>query len=483
MKRIINIRILFLTILCLGFASCRDWLDVQPKVAVSEELLFSKEQGYKEALTGIYMSMNKTSLYGRELTYGLIDGLAQRYRPSPSIYSIDYTSPLNYQFPSTHNESRTNAIWRDGYNVIANINNLLYWLDEKGHEVTFTEGYYNIIKGEAYGLRAFMHFDLLRMWGPIYMNNPADRSIIYRSALKREDLPLESANQIIEKIIADLKLAEELLENDPMNLVFPTSVYTHRGFLDFRFKRLNKYAVKAMLARVYMYKNDKENALKYAREVINARRPNSDPMFRLVTDNTQDRVMSTELIFSLSMKDFDVQVAADFRIWMMGNYYCSSSDFVYNIFDVTVDGRNDMRLREGQGFLLGTTGAMTLKYDQTRAFSFSVLNTMPLVRLPEMHYIVAECTSDLPEATHHINLVRVARGINTVSPFQNEAERIAAIEKEYRKEFYAEGQLWYFYKRHAYRRFTGYPTTLPDLTDANYRFAIPEDEAVLGLIN
>ena len=44
----------FLLILASLQVACKDWLDVKPKTAVEEDVLFSTEQGFKENLTGIY---------------------------------------------------------------------------------------------------------------------------------------------------------------------------------------------------------------------------------------------------------------------------------------------------------------------------------------------------------------------------------------------------------------------------------------------
>lgn len=68
------------------------------------------------------------------------------------------------------------------YNVIANINNFLEYVD-KNKDVLVTERYYETMKGEALGLRAFLHFDLLRMFGPIYKEHPASKAIPYRTTL------------------------------------------------------------------------------------------------------------------------------------------------------------------------------------------------------------------------------------------------------------------------------------------------------------
>ena len=50
---------------CIGIAlvagGCNDWLDVKPKSQAESEELFSREQGFKDALTACYIKMNSTS--------------------------------------------------------------------------------------------------------------------------------------------------------------------------------------------------------------------------------------------------------------------------------------------------------------------------------------------------------------------------------------------------------------------------------------
>ena len=55
------------------------------------------------------------------------------------------------------------------------------------------------------------------------------------------------------------------------------------------------------------------------------------------------------------------------------------------------------------------------------------------------------------------------------------------IEKEYRKEFYGEGQLFYFYKRNGYTTFLHSP--LSNMTESNYMFSWPDDETLFGKTN
>ena len=464
----------------LSLCSCSDWLNVEPKTNIEEKDLFKNEQGFKEALTGVYIKMGSTDLYGREMTYGFMDILAQRYENAQNQNANYSDASVWYTYPSTRTQPYTDAFWSNDYNLIANLNNLLANIEERGSVIT-TDGYRDIIKGEALGLRSFLYFDLLRMFGPIYKDNPTSPSIPYRTEFDRDVAKLLPANEVIDHIIADLKEAEQLLENDPMNISFPTWG-AETGFLSNRFNRMNKYAVKAELARAYLWKGDKTNAALKATEVINAPTSGGGRRFALITDNTLDKLGSTELIFALNMdaETFADQVENDFALTGWSYYVLMNVNKLYTIFDTSTDGMNDMRVKEGTGFTVNDNGAVTLKYSQENLPSPALKNTMPLIRLSEMYYILAECTDNLNEAATWLSVVRSARGIDEVT-FKNESDKQAQIEKEYRKEFYAEGQLWYFYKRLAYTTFQSCP--VENMTEKNYRFPIPDDETILGNIN
>ncbi|WP_455613938.1 RagB/SusD family nutrient uptake outer membrane protein [Bacteroides congonensis] len=481
MKKIIDISVCCLLLLA---TSCSDWLDVNPKNNIKEEELFSTEQGFKEALTGIYMAMCDVSLYGRQLTYGFMDILAQRYDTQSDTETLDYTRTDWYTFPSNQTENYTNKFWGGHYNIIANINNFLTNLETKGDVVT-SDGYQDIMKGEMLGLRSFLYFDLLRMFGPVYKDNPSSPTLPYRTEFDRSIVRLMPASELVDNLIATLKEAERLLENDPMNISFPTAGSYEEGvdpFLDYRFNRMNKFAVKAVLARVYLYKGDAQSkalAADYADQVIKASKGNSH-LFTLVTDNATDPVCSTELIFALSMdsEKYDDQIDLDFKAGMTNAYFIKNRDRVYELFDTEADGYNDMRMKEGQGFTISNTGSYTLKFRQTGLFSPAIENQMPLIRLPEMYYILAECTADLSESAETLSVVRSARGLSSIEVFAGEDEKMKEIEKEYRKELYGEGQLWYFYKRLGYKTFQFCPVN--NMTESNYRFPIPDDEKALG---
>lgn len=464
-------------------SSCTKWLEVEPKSNVKEERIFKHEQGFKETLTAAYIKMSASNLYGKELTYGFIDMLAQRYVMSEDRPLFFLNRPDFYSFVSgtTQKDNYTNRFWHESYNIIANINNLIKNINTKGQVIT-TPGLKDIILGEALGLRAFLHFDLLRMFGPIYKDNPQSPSIPYRLTFDRQTRQLLPATEVLDLILSDLVKAETLLKNDKMEINYALEGIPENPFLTRRSKRMNKYAVKALMARVYLYKGDIANAKEKAQEVINAKRNDGSKIFTFVTNNAKDHLLSNELIFALSMDDkvFPTTVLNEFLPSKFSHTTAGDRDRLHEIFDVEVDGINDIRMREIGGFTISAGYCVTQKYMQDN-YSLALNNTMPLIRLAEMYYILAEASDDLKESARHLSKVRKARALETLETFDSPETKLLNIEKEYRKEFYAEGQLWFFYKRHGYKTFQFCP--IQDMKEHNYRFTIPDDEITFGNID
>ena len=156
-KRMIYSLLLVLVVMT---SSCESWLDVQPRTKVKSDELFKTEAGFKDALIGVYTLMKAEALYGRELSYGFVDVVTGPYAAFNNTVYYD-VSQWKY-LTSTTVRSQIDAIWMKMYNLLANVNNLLDNIDDR--QSVFTGDNYNIIKGEALGLRAYIHFDLLRLF-------------------------------------------------------------------------------------------------------------------------------------------------------------------------------------------------------------------------------------------------------------------------------------------------------------------------------
>ena len=102
------------------------------------------------------------------------------------------------------------------------------------------------------------------------------------------------------------------------------------------------------------------------------------------------------------------------------------------------------------------------------------INQFPLIRLAEMYFIAMEC-GPLSEASRLYEEFCLSRDIELVN-LQSEAQLEEVLIKEYNKEFYAEGQAFYAFKRLAvenilWAKFPGdeesYVVPLP-LSEINY---------------
>ena len=264
-------RIDIILVLAFGITACADWLDVQPKTAIPGDKMFESEAGFKDVLTGFYLKMGSENLYAKELTYGYLELLSGNYDNYPGSKSLDKTQM--YEYDGLYLDLK-NKIYLEMYNIIANINNFLKYL-EKNRSVIKTNHYYEMMKGEALGLRAFLHFDLLRLFGPVYSANSSEKTIPYRKELNEKAPPRLTADEVIIHILTDLQEANDLLEqHDPQRFGYPDLMdIDYDAFVNQRQLRMNLYAVKAVLARVYSYKGDEESkgkAVRYAREVNSA---------------------------------------------------------------------------------------------------------------------------------------------------------------------------------------------------------------------
>ena len=206
-------------IMTMLFSACADWVNVSPKDEIEADKLFESENGFKVALIGVYSRMTLLDNYGKRLSYDYIERLAQRYdNYDISVAPSDKTRAEIYDYKNNADaKGNVNSIWLNQFGTIANLNNLLYRLEHEGKDVVLTDGYWNLMKGEALGLRAFHYFDLLRLYGPVYSEDPEMKCLPWRTEFNADQKSLESAGVIAQHILEDLTQAEELLKDDPLN--------------------------------------------------------------------------------------------------------------------------------------------------------------------------------------------------------------------------------------------------------------------------
>ena len=151
--------------------SCDAWLDVKPYDKMSEGDLLSTESGFIKLLNGIYIELNSDMLYGGALSVEMVEIMGGAYAigTDNSVWG-NYADLASYKFGTEYWRARLNETWNKAYSLILNCNLLLENLEDAG--VRFSGDNYKIIKGEALALRAMLHFDMLRLFGPVYSRNP-----------------------------------------------------------------------------------------------------------------------------------------------------------------------------------------------------------------------------------------------------------------------------------------------------------------------
>lgn len=471
MKNIFLYHLLLLTAVVVLTTSCKKWIDVSPKTDVKSKDLFETEDGFKSALIGVYGRMTNDETYGKNLTFGFVEELVHRYdNYSSNVIPSDEERAAIYDYAQyAYSKGMINSIWSEMYKNIANVNNLIYNINMQGDRILISPYYRTMIEGEAYALRAFHYFDLLRLWGPIYSQNSSTLALPWRTELSSDKSPLLPANEIVQNILNDLKRAEELLKDDEMILDrHPSDL-----FLGQRRFRMNLYAVKALMARVYLYAGDHVNAAKYAKDVID----NSG--MNLVNNTSEDVAMSKESLFCLSMHDMENRLVGDWKSTTnMNNERWITSNNIRTVFEFYSIGVNDIRYRNGYGFIHGMNRFMSRKYLGTGNV---YANIIPVIRLSEMYLIMAEAEGSNDGYTY-LNTLRNVRGIsrnNNIGSGVNDADYLEYLNKEYQKEYFAEGQWFYFLKRHEVDSFYRSPVEKMNY----YVLPIPDDEIEFGDVN
>ena len=407
-----------------GF-SCSNWLDVKPSDRISEDNNFSSLVGFKKTLNGVYIELNSSDLYGKNLSCEFIEILAQRYAIGDENKSNKELMEFSYN--GSAGRGKTTSIWGTAYKLIANTNLILKNIEL--HSDVLAGEYYNLIKGEALALRALLHFDLFRLFGPIYTEDSTAISIPYYKEFQFDAAPSYAANGFMNMVIEDLLQAEQLLVNDPI-VKYGVKGNAKDVFLQDRNLRLNYYAVQGLLARAYLYMGNKERALYYAESVIKIQEEKFPWVTPMKLDNSKsaDRVFSTEIMFALQNLNRNTLYTSlfDGANLKLNTLLAPRGDVVNYVFESDkADYRYSSSL-SGTVEISGTTYRVFNKFQGTD----SLYNQMiPMIRISEMYMIASETSTDGPTRAKYFNTFRNHRNLGNV----REWDVNYYLEKEWKK--------------------------------------------------
>ena len=421
--------------------SCEGFLDITPDGQVKRDEMLATNEGVEDALYGVYAKLRNTTLYGQEMYFSSLEIMSQ------TLYCYGNTGVTalgQYDYNNTTVKNVFALVWNDMYNNISNVNSVL-----NAPLVDGATAYpANIYKGEALALRAMMHFDLMRLFAEQITVNPNAKGIPYATEFSLKTPDFETLAENYNHVLADLQEAERLLADEG-------EYENTTSFMSDRMIHLNLHAVRALMARVYLTKGDKDKALEYAEKVI----AQSGRQLKTKTEVINDvaGVLSKkECLFGVYFSGFYTQVSAKLQQTISYSSLDLRGDFM-EMYEKGVSGLDFRTTAYFTSVDMGGTAKYRLSkftdiYDlqnNASARPADLIQGINMIRLPEMYYIAAECLldRDYQKALDYFNAVVTNRGLDALSGAGEETLTQEVINTERYKEMIGEGQTFFNMKR------------------------------------
>lgn len=187
-------------ILLLTF-SCEEFLELSPISEETSDTAYNSASQLEAALTGTYESFQAAEYYVWDniILQDIRSDNAYAGGDNPEVFAVDFLD-----ITPTH--SRIFTIWSNLYNAIAKANTVL---DRAPlvDDPLLTETRRDQIMGEAYFLRAFHYYNLVKLWGGV----PLVLTPTTSTDPDKVRLPRATTEEVYTQILADLALAIDLL--------------------------------------------------------------------------------------------------------------------------------------------------------------------------------------------------------------------------------------------------------------------------------
>ncbi|MGQ1945546.1 RagB/SusD family nutrient uptake outer membrane protein [Geofilum sp. OHC36d9] len=243
MKKIVS------TLILSGFVfltSCSDWLDLRPESEIVLEDFWQDESEVNEVLAACYRAMIEDGFMERVLVWGELR--------SDNVVSTGNTDMPTDMWKLINGDISSNngyVKWGPFYTVINYCNTFLHYAPgvvEK--DANFTQSDLNSLKAEVLTIRALSYFYLVRTFKEVPWITEASIS-------DNQDYSLAKSSEeiILDNLIQDLEFAEKYARDQ-----FDTNLLS-KG-------RITKSAVRALLADIYIWKEDYASCVEYCDKVI-----------------------------------------------------------------------------------------------------------------------------------------------------------------------------------------------------------------------
>lgn len=223
--------------LLMGTTGCTAWLTLKPEGEVVLEDFWKNESNVESVLLACYRGMTEDDIINRMIVWGELR--SDNMVASGSI-SLDMQKILDGDITSTNGFAR----WGKFYTIINYCNTVLkYAKGVQDYDKNFTDGDYLRVRAEAMTLRSLCYFYLVRTFKEVPWVNTAsvDDTQDYDFYKSTED-------EVLDSIVSNLN---EVRFNATSNF----------GEIDMNKGRITKNAINALLADIYLWRNDYTNCI------------------------------------------------------------------------------------------------------------------------------------------------------------------------------------------------------------------------------
>lgn len=393
---------------------CNKELELSPADKLPTEEALSNIKGVNAAVNGMYQGLRVVEYYGRN--YVIIPEIT-----ADNVYlSFSNSNRFlsSWRLSWVVSDGDVTGIWNRVYAVILRANNIINSIPVLGDGTTEEK---NAALGQALFVRALAHFDLLRVFAePYSIGGGSSLGIPVITKFEVGSPKRNTVDEVYAQIIADLTNAKALLPESTSTKFTATS-----------------YAASALLARVYLYKEDNTTAITEATRVINAGysiQPANALADFYNTPGTAEDIFTVKQLTTESLGSDN-----------LGRMYLKPG---YGDIRVSPDLVNVLEPGDARRVFVSEFAGSTAEFQNnkfTGQEGISGLYSVKVLRLAEMYLIRAEANAkegNYAAALDDVNAIRTHRNLVALENVPD-ANVLAAVLKEKRVEFMFEGHRYF----------------------------------------
>lgn len=248
MRKLRYIIVALLAVQWLIITSCSDWLDLTPYDGVPSGEYWKTKEDVRAVVNGAYISMTNSDIVQRMFLYGewRADMITDGRKPNSNITGV---------FNGEISPENSYLNWASFYKTINICNTVLKYAPlAQANDPSFSETLLKEYEAQAIAIRSLMYFYLVRSFGDVPLVLEA-----YSSAAQPMSIAKTSQKEILDVLVADLTGIEQSIPSRYST----TDSAQNKG-------RMTVWAVKALLADIYLWQEEYEKCDKKCDEIIDS---------------------------------------------------------------------------------------------------------------------------------------------------------------------------------------------------------------------